>query len=64
MRFGTGHFTLLAAACAATFGNVSLAFAGEVAGGNSNLQLDLTLLGRYDSGIRNASAAEIVQHDP
>ena len=64
MRFGTGHFTLLAAACAATLGNVSAAFAGEVAGGNSNLQLDLALLGRYDSGIRNASAAEIVQHDP
>ena len=36
----------------------------EVAQGNSNLRLDLSLLGRYDSGIRGASGAEIVQHDP
>lgn len=38
--------------------------AGEVAGGNVELQLKLSFVGRYDSGIRGASGAEIVQHDP
>src|SRR5262245_28227877 len=64
MRFRNGPLTLLAAACAAALGS-SVALAGdEVANGNSNLQIELTMLGRYDSGIRGASGAEIVQHDP
>jgi hypothetical protein len=37
---------------------------GQVAQGNANLQLQLELLGRYDSGIRDESGAEIVAHDP
>src|SRR5262245_53478433 len=61
MRF---RLTLLAAACTAALGS-SIALAGdEVANGNSNLQIKLTMLGRYDSGVRGASGAEIVQHDP
>jgi len=64
MRFRLGPITLLAAACAAALG-ASTALAGEeVANGNSTLQIKLTMLGRYDSGIRGASGAEIVQHDP
>ncbi|MGH8518183.1 MAG: choice-of-anchor I family protein, partial [Panacagrimonas sp.] len=38
--------------------------AGEIAGGNAELQLKLSFVGRYDSGIRAESGAEIVQHDP
>ena len=64
MPFRNGPLTLLAAACAAALGS-STALAGEeVANGNSNLQIKLTMLSRYDSGVRGASGAEIVQHDP
>lgn len=55
---------LSALACTIATATSALALAGDVAGGNSNLQLKVSLLGRYDSGIRNASAAEIVQYDP
>jgi hypothetical protein len=60
----TAPRVLSAAVCAAlTASTGSLAGAAEVAGGNSNLQLRLGMLGRYDSGIRNAGGAEIVQYD-
>src|SRR5215510_4668231 len=63
MRFRLDPLTLLAA-CTAALGS-SMAYAGdEVANGNSNLQVKLTMLGRYDSGIRGGGGAEIVQHDP
>jgi DNA-binding beta-propeller fold protein YncE len=55
---------LSAAICAAATALTTSAPAGEVAGGNSGLQLKLSMLGRYDSGIRGASAAEIVDYDP
>ncbi len=62
MRFG--KLTVLAAACVAVFATGTTAVAGEVAGGNSTLGVKLRFLGRYDSGVRGQSAAEIVQHDP
>src|SRR5262247_3163489 len=64
MRFRSGPLTLLAAACAAALGSATALAGDEVANGNSNLQIKLTMLGRYDSGVRGASGAEIVQHDP
>lgn len=64
--------TSLALASAALLAGATVAHAtpgmsqdkGKVAQGNANLQLELSLLGRYDSGIRDASGAEIVAHDP
>ena len=66
MRTITAPRVLFAAMCAVLAGAAgSLAGAGEMAGGNSELRLAVRPLGRYVSTATNPiSAAEIVQYDP
>lgn len=55
---------LLRAAIAATFVAAPIAAALAQSGNSRDLDLNLTAVGRYDSGLRGQSAAEIVAHDP